>query len=116
MSSSLDTICKKMVSSLEPGGAGRTLGAKSDSDRHISPAIAHELNNILTIIQGYTDRLLFKHDESPMLETQLKLISEASKRAATLVRTTVNAETDMRPRSHPNSPPPSPADCVVEKF
>ncbi len=91
MSSSLDSIYKKMASSFEAGGAGCMHEAKLDSARHISPVVAHELNNMLTVIQGYADRLLIRHGENPALETHLKLISEAARRAASLVRSAVPA-------------------------
>jgi nitrogen-specific signal transduction histidine kinase len=109
MSSSLDSIYKKMASSLEHGGAGHVHEAKYDPARHISPVVAHELNNIFTIIQGYADRLLLKHGEDPAMNAHLKLISEATKRAATLVRTAVPPEPDMQPRLHSNPLPPPPA-------
>ncbi|MEI9864689.1 MAG: hypothetical protein WDN00_09070 [Limisphaerales bacterium] len=48
--------------------------------------MAHELNNILTIVQGYTDRLLLRHGQNPALMPDLKLISEAARRAAIVVR------------------------------
>jgi hypothetical protein len=97
-----------MAASLESGGAGLALGAKPDPMRHISPAVAHELNNILTIIQGYTDRLLLKHGENPAIEANLKLIADAARRAATLVRTSVAPPADLQPRPQP-SPPPAPS-------
>jgi len=103
MSSSLDSIYKKMASSLEAGGAGQAHVAKSDPARQISPVIAHELNNILTIIQGYSDRLLLKHGEDPALGAHLKLISEAARRAATIVRSSVTSEAITPP--HPQSNP-----------
>ena len=88
MSSSLDSIYKKMASSLEQSGAGNLHepAHRPDSARHISPVVAHELNNILTIVQGYADRLLLKHHEDAALQPHLKLISEAAKRATTIVR------------------------------
>jgi signal transduction histidine kinase len=98
-----------MALSLESGGAGHVHEAKLDSARHISPVVAHELNNLLTIIQGYSDRLLLKHGESPALETELKLISEASRRAAILVRSAVSPDLDMQPRPQPSPPPLVPA-------
>ena len=57
-----------------------------DPARHVAPVVAHELNNILTIVQGYADRLLLRHGGDPELMPQLKLISEASRRAAAVVR------------------------------
>jgi nitrogen-specific signal transduction histidine kinase len=109
MSSSLDSIYKKMASSLEAGGAGQAHVAKSDPARQISPVIAHELNNILTIIQGYSDRLLLKHGEDPALGAHLKLISEAARRAATLIRTAAPKEAGVPIRPQPNPPPLAPA-------
>ena len=54
--------------------------------RHIGPEVAHDLNNILTIVQGYADRLLLRHSANPALMPDLKLISEAARRAATVIR------------------------------
>ena len=54
--------------------------------RHIGPVVAHDLNNILTIVQGYADRLLLRHGANPALMPDLKLISEAARRAATVIR------------------------------
>ena len=88
-----------MAASLETGGAGREPQTKADPVRHVSPAVAHELNNILTIIQGYTDRLLLKHGDNPAIVSQLKLIAEASRRAAALVRASVPRPADILPRS-----------------
>ena len=104
MLSSFDTIHGKMASSLEPSGAGNPREVKPDITRHISPVVAHELNNLLTIIQGYADRLLIKHGENPEIGAKLKLISEASRRAATLVRSARNQETN--PASSPQATPP----------
>jgi signal transduction histidine kinase len=109
MSSSFDTICKNMASSLESSGAGNPREAKSDTVRQISPVVAHELNNLLTIIQGYADRLLIKHGENPAIEAKLKLISEASRRAATLVRSAAQPAADKPQSPQPHSPPLVPA-------
>jgi nitrogen-specific signal transduction histidine kinase len=98
--SSLDLIYRKMSSSLERNGAGHAQESKFDPARHIPPAVAHELNNILTIIQGYADRLLIKHGENPALEQNLKLITEATRRATYLVR-------DATPPSGANGTKPS---------
>jgi hypothetical protein len=104
MLSSFDTIHSKTASSLEPSGAGNPHEPKADTTRQISPVVAHELNNLLTIIQGYADRLLIKHGENPEVGAKLKLISEASRRAATLVRSARNQE--INPPPHPQSAPP----------
>jgi signal transduction histidine kinase len=68
--------------------------------------VAHELNNILTIIQGYTDCLLFKHGDDPALEPPLRMISEATRRAALLVQDARPPKPTLPIRHHP--PPPQP--------
>ena len=69
----------KTVSTLEPSQT-------FDPTRHIAPNVAHELNNILTIVQGYADRLLLRNATNANLMPDLKLISEAARRAATVIR------------------------------
>ncbi len=76
---SSETILKKKTTMLTPL-------QPIDPARHIAPAVAHELNNILTIVQGYADRLLLRHSQNPALMPDLKLISEAARRAAIVVR------------------------------
>ena len=76
---------------------------KFDSTEHVSPVVAHELNNIITIIQGYADRLLFKHGENPALEPHLKLISEAAKRAAIIVHDALPPNSSPVVRQNPPS-------------
>ncbi|HXE43518.1 MAG TPA: histidine kinase dimerization/phospho-acceptor domain-containing protein, partial [Candidatus Baltobacteraceae bacterium] len=108
--SSFDSIYKKLTSSLEQGGAGHAHKTEFDPARHIAPVVAHELNNILTIIQGYADRLLLKHGKDVALEPHLKLISEAARRATTIVRSSVpgNGATNSATQSQPTSQPPRP--------
>jgi len=86
--SSYESIYKKMASSpAECGEDGmRDSALKYDPARHVAPVVAHELNNILTIVQGYADRLLLRHGEDPALLPHLRLISEAARRAAIVVR------------------------------
>jgi len=104
--SSFDSIYKKIASSLEQGGAGHAHESKVDPSRQIPPAVAHELNNILTIIQGYADRLLLKHTNDQALEPHLKLISEAARRATMIVR---NSRGNDAPAVAPSQPhPPEP--------
>jgi len=104
-----DSIYKKMAAALEQSGAGNAPPSqKSDPARQVTPALAHELNNILSIIQGYADRVLLKHGEDLTLVPHLKVISEAAKRAATIVReaTPSNGSTESGQRENP--PPPQP--------
>ena len=102
--SSLENIYKKMAEAAAGADALHETTRKSDPTPHVSPAVAHELNNIIAIIRGYADRLLFKHGENPALEPHLKLISEAAKRAAIIVH-------DAMPRNPSpvvrQNPPPS---------
>ncbi len=86
--SAYDSIYKKVAPPLESDGeASQPKGApKYDPARHVAPVVAHELNNILTIVQGYADRLLLRHGEDPALLPQLRLISDAARRAAAVVR------------------------------
>jgi hypothetical protein len=77
-----------------------------DSARHIGPEVAHDLNNILTIVQGYADRLLLRHGANPALMPDLKLISEAARRAATVIRNAKRPQVNVTIRQ---VSPPTPA-------
>ena len=103
--SAYESIYKKMTTPPEQGGAAnwREPDPTFDPTRHVAPVVAHELNNILTIVQGYADRLLLRHAENPEMMPHLKMISEASKRAAAVVRkaTPPNANDTFRQRSQP---------------
>ena len=76
-----------MAASADGGGA-QLSGAVQEFDpaKHVSPVIAHELNNILAIVQGYADRLLLSHADDVALHSQLKMITEAARRAAAIIR------------------------------
>lgn len=74
-----------MASTLEQKGGGHT-EMRIDPARHISPVVAHELNNVIAVIMGYGERLLLKSSGDPATEAHLKLIVEASRRAASIVR------------------------------
>lgn len=84
----------------------RELAGKYDPARQVTPLVAHELNNILTIVQGYADRLLLRHGQDPALLPQLRLISDAARRAAIVVReaTPPNAGNSFRPSAPPSLP------------
>jgi len=107
--SSYESIYKKMASSLEPSGATSLPEPAQTFDpaRHVAPSVAHELNNILTIIQGYADRLVLRHGEDATLAPHLRLISEAAKRATTVVRvaTPSNGNNMFRQPQHPRPAP-----------
>ena len=82
------TIQTEMPATLEPEGTAswRETNPGFDPTRHMAPDVAHELNNILTVVQGYADRLLLHHGGDPALMPHLKMISEAARRAAGVVR------------------------------
>lgn len=86
--STLDNIYMKMSPALEAADLA-TLHAPAptpDAPKQIGREVAHELNNILTIIRGYADRMLIKHGENPALRPDLQLICENAKRAESVVR------------------------------
>jgi signal transduction histidine kinase len=101
--SSYESIYKKMAASLEQGAGAGAANEAFDPDRHISPLIAHELNNILTIVQGYADRLLLRHSGDQALQPHLRVISEASKRAAVIVRDSTPPNANALFRQNQNS-------------
>jgi len=105
--SSLENIYKKMAEAAAGADVVHEIPQKSDSTPHVSPVVAHELNNIIAIIRGYADRLLFKHGENPALEPQLKLISEAAKRAAIIIHDAMPP--NPNPAGRQNPPPSQPA-------
>ena len=86
--SSLENIYLKMSPTIEPAAMANLQhdSAQSDQQKQVGRDVAHELNNIFTIIRGYADRLLIKHGENPALRPELLLISENIKRAESLVR------------------------------
>lgn len=86
--SSLDNIYQKMVPSLDAGSLAQLHheAPAPEPQRQISREVAHELNNILTIIQGYADRMVLKHGDNPVLRPDLQLISENAKRAVSVIR------------------------------
>jgi signal transduction histidine kinase len=99
MSSTLDNIYLKMSPAIEPSAlAGihheQTL---SGNHREISHDVAHELNNILTIIRGYAERLVLKHGENPALRPDLQIVIDNARRAEMVIR----SATPARPRPAP---------------
>jgi His Kinase A (phospho-acceptor) domain len=86
MTSSFDSIYKKMAAIENPEERSPESGAPFDPTGHVSPVIAHELNNILAIVQGYADRLILKYADDKALHSQLKMITEAARRAAAIIR------------------------------
>jgi signal transduction histidine kinase len=108
--SAYEFIHKKTAPTPKQSSSGNQHEADKNFDptRHVAPIVAHELNNILTIIQGYAERLLLCHSDDPALMPHLRLISEASKRAAVVVRaaTPPNANETFRRRPQPTEVAP----------
>ncbi|PYJ82759.1 MAG: hypothetical protein DME22_17490 [Verrucomicrobia bacterium] len=59
---------------------------KMESIGQLAAGVAHDFNNILTIVKGHTDLLLAKSSVLPELQEPLKKISAAADRAANLTR------------------------------
>ena len=59
---------------------------KLESVGQLAAGVAHDFNNILTVIQGYSDCLLARCSEDKVTRSALKQIGDAAKRAAALTR------------------------------
>jgi two-component system cell cycle sensor histidine kinase/response regulator CckA len=59
---------------------------KLESIGQLAAGVAHDFNNILTIIQGHSDRLLARHDGDQAITDPLSQVSAAAKRGASLTR------------------------------
>ena len=85
--SSFDNIYQKLVPTLEPSTLAQLNHETSQRDQsQIGREMAHDLNNILTIIQGYADRMIMKNPDNTALSADLKLISNNARRAVDLIR------------------------------
>jgi len=86
--SSLDNIYMKMAPAIESASLAQLHSAppSGHEQKQIGLEVAHELNNILTIIRGYADRMLLKHGDNPALRPDLQLIAQNATRAIAVVR------------------------------
>ena len=86
--SSLENIYLKMSPTFESGTLSNRQpeAANPDAQKQVGREVAHELNNIFTIVRGYAERMMIKHGENPALRPELLMIAENIKRAEQLVR------------------------------
>ena len=98
--SSFGNIYMKMAPTLEPMVLAHLHHEQlpADSEKQIGRDVAHELNNILTIIRDYADRMLMKHGENPALRPELQLISDSARRAESVVRHASLSRPQLQPR------------------
>ncbi|HEY5041821.1 MAG TPA: histidine kinase dimerization/phospho-acceptor domain-containing protein [Verrucomicrobiae bacterium] len=86
--SSLDNIYERITP--PPESAALTSlhrgNAPVENQAHMGRDVAHELNNIITIIRGYAERMVLKHGDNPALRPDLQLISDNARRAENVVR------------------------------
>jgi signal transduction histidine kinase len=90
--SSLESIYEKLKPNLPTAASPQPSVASPDQSRQISREVAHELNNVLTIVRGYADRLIMKHGENPALRPELQLISDNARRAERVIRAASQAK------------------------
>jgi signal transduction histidine kinase len=85
MISSLESIYQKMT----PGGEATGENLQRDplvARGQIGGDVAHELNNIITIIRGYAERMIIKHGENGALRPDLQVLADNARRAEKVVR------------------------------
>jgi signal transduction histidine kinase len=100
---SLDTIYLKMYPTLERSAlAGlHQESPPPEPPREISREVAHELNNVLTIVRGYSERLLMKHADNAALRADLQLICDNAKRAENVIRQAARGTRNVLSRNKP---------------
>jgi nitrogen-specific signal transduction histidine kinase len=86
---SLDNIYLKMYPDLERAALTNLHHEETPATepaREISREVAHELNNVFTIIRGYAERLLSKNADNAVLKSDLQVICDNARRAENVVR------------------------------
>ena len=87
MISSLENIYQKMTPAGEAGTAPKAPVARE----HIGGDVAHDLNNILTIIRGYAERVMLKNGDNAAIRPDMQVIFDNARRAENVVRQAVLA-------------------------
>jgi hypothetical protein len=87
MISSLENIYQKMSA----GETGAAPKASPVARECIGGDVAHDLNNILTIIRGYAERVILKHGENAALRPDMQVIFDNARRAENVVRQAIQA-------------------------
>jgi signal transduction histidine kinase len=90
--SSFESLYKKMASLEQRAKENSPEPQRNDPARHISPSVAHGLNNLLTVIQIHAERLLLQDGTDPALAPHFKAITDAAKRAATIINDARSAQ------------------------
>lgn len=95
--SSLDNIYHNMVPDLDPVALAQLHPEPPpiEPSSLIGREVAHELNNILTIIQGYADRILLKQGVNAPWRSELQLISDNARRAVAVVKRATPRKSSM---------------------
>lgn len=86
--SSFENIYQKMVPTLESASLAQMQHETPslEQQRQVGREVAHELNNILTIIQGFSERMIMKYGDNPAMRSELQLISDNARRAVTVIK------------------------------
>lgn len=86
--SSLNHIYEKMLPTLPTATFDPIAleAAEPHPAKEIGRDVAHELNNILTIIQGYADNVLRKHGAEAVWRPELQLICSNARRAVAVIK------------------------------
>lgn len=84
----MDNLYQKMAPTLEPAALAQLHQEplQPSPSNQIGRDVAHELNNILTVIQGYADRIMLKHGANAAFRPELQLISDSARRAVGVIR------------------------------
>lgn len=81
----MDNVQQNQIVMIQPAGAN-SAPLPDNQSRVIGADLAHELNNIFTIICGFTDRMIYEHGQDVTIRPDLQVISDSVRRAERVVR------------------------------